>query len=112
VGDLRTSLESGDRLAGYAAIVPAARDTGKRVGNHRFLGEKGTRFSKGSSTSLASQACEAPQSPGPSISTRNRQQGKKHTQALIALARRKKGHYCVLWAMLRDGTTFGTRSVA
>ena len=46
MGDLRASLESGDRLAGYAAVVPAARDTGKRVGNHRFLGEEGTRFSQ------------------------------------------------------------------
>jgi hypothetical protein len=31
------------------------------------------------------------------------------TQALIALARRRVN---VLWAMLRDGTTFETRSAA
>jgi hypothetical protein len=37
---------------------------------------------------------------------RRRQQGKKHTQALIALARRR---VTVLWAMLRDGTTFESR---
>ena len=40
---------------------------------------------------------------------RNRAEGKKHTQALIALARRRVN---VLWAMLRDGTTFEARSAA
>jgi transposase len=34
---------------------------------------------------------------------RKRAEGKRHTQALIALARRRVN---VLWAMLRDGTTF------
>lgn len=40
---------------------------------------------------------------------RKRSEGKKHTQALIALARRRVN---VLWAMLRDGTTFEARSAA
>ena len=40
---------------------------------------------------------------------RKRSEGKKHTQALIALARRRVN---VLWAMLRDGTTFEGRSRA
>jgi len=40
---------------------------------------------------------------------RKRAEGKRHTQALIALARRRVN---VLWAMLRDGTTFETRSAA
>jgi transposase len=38
-----------------------------------------------------------------------RAEGKRHTQALIALARRRVN---VLWAMLRDGTTFESRSAA
>ena len=42
VGDIR-AFESADRLAAYAGLVPAARDSGKRVGNHRFLGEEVTR---------------------------------------------------------------------
>jgi transposase len=42
VGDIRT-FESADRLAAYAGLVPAARDSGKKVGNHRFLGEERTR---------------------------------------------------------------------
>jgi hypothetical protein len=40
---------------------------------------------------------------------RMRAEGKWHTQALIALARWRVN---VLWAMLRDGTTFETRSAA
>ncbi len=40
---------------------------------------------------------------------RKRREGKRHTQALIALARRRVN---VLWAMLRDGTTFKARSAA
>jgi hypothetical protein len=40
---------------------------------------------------------------------RKRREGKRHTQALIALARRRVD---VEWAMLRDGTTFESRSAA
>jgi len=40
---------------------------------------------------------------------RKRAKGKRHMQALIALARRRVN---VVWAMLRDGTTFETRSAA
>jgi transposase len=40
---------------------------------------------------------------------RKRREGQRHTQALIALARRRVN---VVWAMLRDGTTYETRSAA
>jgi hypothetical protein len=40
---------------------------------------------------------------------RKRAEGKRHTQALIAPARRRVN---ILWAMLHDGTTFETRSAA
>lgn len=40
---------------------------------------------------------------------RKRSEGKRHTQAVIALARRRVN---VLWAMLRDGATFEARSAA
>jgi transposase len=36
VGDI-SALESADRLAAYAGLVPAARDSGKRVGNRRRM---------------------------------------------------------------------------
>jgi transposase len=42
VGDV-SAFESADRLAAYAGLVPAARDSGKRMGYHRFLGEVATR---------------------------------------------------------------------
>jgi hypothetical protein len=38
-----------------------------------------------------------------------RAEGQRHKQALIALARRRVN---VVWAMLRDGSTFETRSAA
>ena len=40
---------------------------------------------------------------------RKRREGQRHTQAMVALARRRVN---VLWEMLRDGTTFESRSAA
>jgi len=40
---------------------------------------------------------------------RKRAEGKRHTQALVALARRRVN---VWWEMLRDGTSFEDRSSA
>ncbi len=106
VGDLR-AFESADQLAAYAGLVPAARDSGKRVGNHRRMrgGNKVLKrvFYQSAFASLRS----APESRA--FYDRKRQQGKRHTQALIALARRRVN---VLWAMLRDGTTFKASSAA
>ena len=45
----------------------------------------------------------------PIVENHGKRTGKRHTQALIALARRRVN---VVWAMLRDGTTFETRSAA
>jgi transposase len=106
VGDIRT-FESADRLAAYAGLVPAARDSGKRVGNNRRMqgGNKTLKrvFYQSAFASLRS----VPESR--IFYERKRAEGKRHTQALIALARRRVN---VLWAMLRDGTTFESRSAA
>jgi transposase len=106
VGDV-CAFESADRLAAYAGLVPAARDSGKRVGNHRRMrgGNKVLKrvFYQSAFASLRS----APESRA--FYDRKRREGKRHTQALIALARRRVN---VLWAMLRDGTTFESRSAA
>jgi transposase len=100
VGDLR-AFESADTLAAYAGLVPAAHDSGKRVGNNRRMrgGNKVLKrvFWQSAFASLRS----APASRA--FYDRKRREGKRHTQALIALARRRVN---VLWAMLRDGTTF------
>jgi transposase len=105
-GDLR-SFGSADRLAAYAGLVPAANDSGKRVGDHKRMrgGNKALKrvFYQSAFSSLRS----APESRA--FYDRKRREGKRHTQALIALARRRVD---VLWAMLRDGTTFETRSAA
>ena len=106
VGDIR-AFESADRLAAYAGLVPAARDSGKRVGNNKRMrgGNKTLKrvFYQSAFASLRS----APESRV--FYERKRAEGKRHTQALIALARRRVN---VVWAMLRDGTAFESRSVA
>jgi transposase len=106
VGDIRTS-ESADRLAAYAGLVPAARDSGKRVGYHRRMrgGNKTLKrvFYQSAFSSL--RGCAESRA----FYDRKRAEGKRHTQALIALARRRVN---VVWAMLRDETTFESRSVA
>jgi transposase len=107
VGDIR-AFESADRLAAYAGLVPAARDSGKRVGNNkRMRGGNKTLKRVFYQSAFASLRSSAPESRV--FYDRKRAEGKRHTQALIALARRRVN---VLWAMLRNGTTFETRSAA
>jgi transposase len=99
-GDL-CAFQSADKLAAYAGLVPAAHDSGKRTGNDRRMrgGNKVLKrvFYQSTFASLRS----FPESR--TFYDRKRREGKKHTQSLIALARRRIN---VLWAMLRDGTTF------
>jgi transposase len=106
VGEI-CAFESADRLAAYAGLVPAARDSGKRVGNNRRMrgGNKSLKrvFYQSAFASLRG----SPESRA--FYERKRAEGKRHTQALIALARRRVN---VLWAMLRDGTKFEARSAA
>jgi transposase len=105
VGDIR-AFESADRLAAYAGLVPAARDSGKWVSNKRMRGGNKVLkrvFYQSAFASLRS----TPESRA--FYDRKRREGKRHTQALIALARRRVN---VVWAMLRDGTTFEARSAA
>jgi transposase len=101
VGDI-CAFEIADRLAAYAGLVPAARDSGKGVGNSCGMrgGNKVLKrvFYQSAFASLRS----APES-------RAFYEGKRPTQALIAVARRRVN---VVWAMLRDGNTFETRSAA
>lgn len=106
VGDL-SAFKSADRLAAYAGLVPAAHDSGKRVGNDRRTrgGNKALKYFFYQSAFASLRSC--PESRA--FYDRKRAEGKKHVQALIALARRRVN---VLWAMLRDGTTFEARSTA
>src|SRR5918993_351350 len=103
---LKDRLQSIDEEIGQRFFARReARDSGKRVGNNRRMrgGNKVLKrvFYQSAFASLRS----APESRV--FYDRKRAEGKRHTQALIALARRRVN---VLWAMLRDGTTFETRS--
>src|SRR4051812_34373381 len=106
VGDIR-AFESADRLASYAGLVPAARDSGKRVGNHRRMRGGNKVLKRVFYQSAFSSLRSSPESRA--FYDRKRREGKRHTQALIALARRRVN---VLWAMLRDGNTFEPSSAA
>jgi transposase len=106
VGDI-SAFESADRLAAYAGLVPAARDSGKRVGNHRRMRGGNKTLKRVFYQSAFASLCGSAESRA--FYDRKRAEGKRHTQALIALARRRVN---VVWAMLRDGTTFETRPAA
>jgi transposase len=106
VGDV-SAFESADRLAAYAGLVPAARDSGKRIGYHRRMRGGNKTLKRVFYQSAFSSLRGSPESRA--FYDRKRAEGKRHTQALIALARRRVN---VLWAMLRDGTTFESRSAA
>ena len=107
VGDIR-AFSSADRLAAaYAGLVPAANDSGKRAGNHRRMRGGNKTLKRVFYQSAFASLRASPESRV--FYERKRAEGKRHTQALIALARRRVN---VVWAMLRDGTTFETRSAA
>jgi transposase len=95
-GDM-AAFASADHLAGYAGLAPAPRDSGRRTGNlHRPR-----RYSRQlqrvfyTSALISIQRCPASRA----FYDRKRAEGKRHTQAVLALARRRVN---VLWAMLRD----------
>jgi transposase len=88
-------------------LVPAARDSGKRVGNHRRMRGGNKVLKHALYQSAFSSLRSAPESRA--FYDRKRREGKRHTQALIALARRRVN---VLWAMLRDRTTYEARFTA
>lgn len=99
-GDM-TAFGSPDRLAGYAGLAPAPRDSGQVSGNLR----RPRRFHRGLLrafylSALASlKSCPASKA----FYQRKRAEGKGHKQALLALARRRVN---VLWAMIRDGALY------
>lgn len=90
-----------DRLAGFAGVAPAPRDSGKISGNlHRPK-----RYSRSlqrvfyTSALISIRSCDESRR----FYDRKRAEGKRHTQAVLALARRRVN---VLWALLRDGRRY------
>jgi transposase len=86
-----------DRLAGFAGLAPAPRDSGRIRGNL----QRPRRYHRGLnrvfyySAMISIATCEESRR----FYDRKRAEGKKHTQAVLALARRRVN---VLWALIRD----------
>ncbi|MGW3319415.1 IS110 family transposase [Streptomyces fungicidicus] len=99
-GDM-DAFGSADRLAGYAGLAPAPRDSGRVRGNLR----RPTRFHRGLLNAMYLAAMSSLKSCPASRTyyARKRAEGKGHKQALLALARRRIN---VLWAMIRDGACY------
>ncbi|MEV1084064.1 IS110 family transposase [Streptomyces sp. NPDC050211] len=101
IGNDLAYFASPDRFAAFAGLAPAPNDSGKRNGNlhrprhyHRGLQRifymsalMSVRYDPNSRT----------------FYDRKRAEGKRHTQAVIALARRRVN---VLWALIRDGRLY------
>ncbi|MFI6333042.1 IS110 family transposase [Micromonospora chersina] len=88
---------SADHLAGYAGLAPTPRDSGRRVGNLHRPKRYNRQLQRVFYTSALISIQRSPASK--SFYQRKRAQGKRHGQAVLALARRRVN---VLWAMLRD----------
>jgi transposase len=100
VGDLSSFPDAG-HLAAYAGLAPVPRDSGRRTNNLH----PPKRYHRSPRRVLYLSALSSLSVPGPSRDyyRRKRAQGRKHQQALMALARRRVD---VLWALLRDNRCF------
>lgn len=105
-GDLRAFPTAG-HLAAAAGLVPVPNDSGRRSGNlhrpHRYSRPLRHVFYLSAQTSMMR--------PGPNRDyyLKKREHGRTHTQAVIALARRRVD---VLWALLRDDRLFSEQPPA
>jgi transposase len=90
-------FDSADHLAAYAGLAPAPHDSGRISGNlHRPR-----RYHRGLNRVFYTSALISIQHNPDSrrFYDRKRSEGKLHTQAVLALARRRVN---VLWALIRD----------
>lgn len=101
-GNLRAVFGNSGRMAAYAGLAPVPRDSGRVRGNlHRPK-----RYHRGLRRVFylaALSSIKVQDGPSRRFYLRKRDEGKLHTQALIALARRLID---VIWALLRDGREF------
>ncbi|MFF2468426.1 IS110 family RNA-guided transposase [Streptomyces mirabilis] len=88
---------SPDRLATYAGLAPAPRDSGKVSGNRHRPKRYHRRLQR--ALFLAAMSSITCCSESRRYYDRKRAEGKRHSQAVLALARRRVN---VLWALLRD----------
>jgi transposase len=95
-GSLSASA-SADHLAGHAGLAPTPRDSGTRTGNLHRPRRYNRQLQRVFHTSAVTTIQRSPASK--TFYDRKRAEGKRHNQAVLALARRRVN---VLWAMLRD----------
>jgi transposase len=99
-GDM-SAFTSADRLAGVAGLAPVPRDSGRISGNLKRPNRYNRRLLRACYLSaLVSIRTDA---SSRTYYDRKRTEGKRHTQAVLALARRRLN---VIWAMLRDQATY------
>lgn len=96
-----TAFVSADHLAGYAGLAPAPRDSGKRTGNLHRPRRYNRQLQRVFYTSAQISIQHSPASKA--FYDRKRAEGKRHRQAVLALARRRVN---VLWAILRDEVAY------
>lgn len=95
-GDL-AAFPTPDRLAAFAGVAPAPRDSGKTSGNLHRPQRYHRRLQR---VFYASALFSIQHDPNSRVFyDRKRAEGKRHVQAVIALARRRVN---VLWALIRD----------
>lgn len=103
-GDMK-AFSSPDHLAGYAGLAPAPRDSGSRTGNLHRPKRYNRQLQRVFYTSALISIQRSPSSRA--FYDRKRASGKRHQQAVLALARRRVN---VLWAMLRDQQIYQERT--
>jgi transposase len=97
IGGSLDGFASADRLAAFAGVAPAPRDSGQVSGNDHRPQRYHRRLQRVFYTSaLISIRCD-PNSRA--FYDRKRAEGKRHVQAVLALARRRVN---VIWALIRD----------
>ncbi|MFF9220766.1 IS110 family RNA-guided transposase [Streptomyces viridosporus] len=101
IGGSLDAFPTADRLAAFAGVAPAPRDSGKVSGNLHRPKRYHRRMQRVFYTSALVSIRYDPNSR--KFYDRKRAEGKRHVQAVLALARRRIN---VLWALIRDGRCY------
>ena len=99
-GDM-SAFASVDRLAGVSGLAPVPRDSGRISGNLKRPRRYDRRLLR--ACYLSAHVAIRSDTASRTYYDRKRSEGKTHTQAVLALARRRLN---VLWAMLRDHSIY------
>ncbi|WP_371871086.1 IS110 family transposase [Mycolicibacterium agri] len=105
-GDM-TTFDSVDRLASVSGLAPVPRDSGRVSGNLKRPRRYDRRLLR--ACYLSAQIAIRTDPASRTYYDRKRSEGKTHTQAILALARRRLN---VLWAMLRDHAVYQPTTTA